>query len=58
MATRTGIDSSIVSRLGRPSSYIFAVEAKFDTDTIRLWTGDSDITIGGETYTGAGTLLH
>ena len=58
MATRQGIDSTITSRLGADQQAIFfAVEAKFDTDTIRLWTGDTPITIGGNSYLGAGTLL-
>lgn len=34
-----------------------AIEAKFDSGTIRLWTGLEDLTIGGNTYTGAGDLI-
>ena len=34
-----------------------AVEAKFDSGNIRVWTGIDDITIGGNTYTGVGDLL-
>ena len=58
MATRQGIDSSIVNRLGADRQAMFlAVKAEFDSDTIRLWTGIDDLTINSETYTGAGELL-
>ena len=58
MATRQGLDSSIVNRLGADEQAIFlAVKAEFDTDDIRVWTGIDDITINSQTYTGAGTLL-
>lgn len=58
MATRQGLDSSIVNRLGADEQAIFlAVKAEFDTDDIRVWTGIDDLTINSETYTGAGTLL-
>tara|TARA_R110000744_G_scaffold53002_2_gene113364 strand:- start:306 stop:932 length:627 start_codon:yes stop_codon:yes gene_type:complete len=59
MATRQGLDASIVNRLGADEQSIFlAVEAIFDTDTIRVWSGLDDLTIGGNTYTGAGSLLN
>lgn len=58
MASRSGIDSNITNRLGADQQILFfAVKAQFDTETIRLWTGIDDITVDGETYTGAGTLL-
>ena len=58
MASRQGIDSSITNRLGADHQFIFfAVKAQFDTETIRLWTGVDEMTIAGETYEGAGTLL-
>jgi hypothetical protein len=58
MASRQGIDSAITSRLEADQQYsFFAVEAQFDTDTVRLWTGIDDITINSNTYTGAGSLL-
>ena len=58
MASRSGIDSNITNRLGADQQLIFfAVKAQFDTETIRLWTGIDDITVDGETYLGAGTLL-
>ena len=58
MATRQGLDSSIVNRLGADEQALFlAVKAEFDTSDIRLWTGVDDLTIDSETYTGAGTLL-
>ena len=34
------------------------VEATFDSGTINLWTGYGNITSGGATYTGAGTLMN
>lgn len=58
MATRQGLDSSIVNRLGADEQALFfAVKAEFDTDDIRVWSGIDDLTISSETYTGAGTLL-
>lgn len=58
MASRSGIDANITNRLGADTQLLFfAVKAQFDTETIRLWTGIDDITVDGETYTGAGTLL-
>lgn len=58
MASRSGIDSQITNRLGADQQLLFfAVKAQFDTETIRLWTGIDDISLDGETYTGAGDLL-
>lgn len=58
MATRQGLDSSIVNRLGADEQALFlAVKAEFDTDDIRVWTGIDDLIISSETYIGAGTLL-
>ena len=58
MATRQGLDASIVTRLGADEQAIFfAVKAEFDTDDIRVWSGSDDITVNSETYTGAGALL-
>jgi len=34
-----------------------AVELFFDSGTVRLWNGVGDLVFGGNTYTGAGTLL-
>jgi hypothetical protein len=59
MATRQGLDASIVNRLGADQQALFfAVKAEFDTDDIRIWSGIDDITINSETYTGAGSLLN
>ena len=59
MATRQGLDSSIVNRLGADQQALFfAVRAEFDTDEIRVWSGIDDLTISSQTYTGAGTLLN
>ena len=58
MSNRGGIDSSITSYLEADHQVLFlAVKAEFDTDTIRLWSGDYSLTINGETYLGVGTLL-
>ena len=58
MATRQGLDASIVNRLGADEQALFfAVKAEFDTDDIRVWSGIDDLTISSEIYTGAGTLL-
>jgi len=58
MATRQGLDSSIVNRLGADEQALFfAVKAEFDTDDILVWSGMDDLVIGSDTYTGAGTLL-
>jgi hypothetical protein len=58
MATRQGLDASIVNRLGADHQAIFfAVKAEFDTDDILVWSGSDDIVINSETYTGAGQLL-
>ena len=58
MATRQGLDASIVSRLGADEQALFfALKAEFDTDDILLWSGTDDLVIASETYTGAGNLL-
>ena len=58
MATRQGLDSSIVNRLGADEQALFfAVKAEFDTDDILVWSGIDDLVIGSDTYIGAGTLL-
>ena len=58
MATRQGLDASIVNRLGADEQALFfAVKAEFDTDDILVWSGIDDLVIGSDTYTGAGTLL-
>ena len=58
MASRTGLTTSITNRLVDDHQQLFfAVKAEFDTDDIRVWTGNDDITIDSETYTGAGSLL-
>ena len=58
MSNRGGIDSSITSYLEADHQVLFlAVKAEFDTETIRLWSGDYDLIIDGGTYTGVGTLL-
>lgn len=35
----------------------YAVELDFDSTPLRLWTGYGDLTIGGSSYTGTGSLL-
>jgi hypothetical protein len=38
-------------------SPFLAVELLFDSGAVRLWTGLKDLSVGGYTYTGAGSLL-
>ena len=58
MATRQGLDASIVNRLGADEQALFfAVKAEFDIDDILIWSGTDDLVIASETYTGAGNLL-
>ena len=58
MSNRGGIDSDIVKYLESDHQILFlAVKAEFDTDTLYVWSGDYDLSLGGNTYTGAGTLL-
>ena len=58
MATRQGVDASIVNRLAADEQAIFfALKAEFDSDDILIWSGIDDIVINSETYTGAGSLL-
>lgn len=58
MSNRGGIDSDIVKYLESDHQVLFlAVKAEFDTDTLHVWSGDYDLTIGGDTYIGTGTLL-
>ena len=66
------IDSGLLTALtGNSVQPFYAVELMFDTKTItgvdgdpvnvgplRLWTGLGNRTIGGETYTGTGSLLN
>ena len=58
MATRTGITTPVANRLVDSHQSLFiAAKAEFDTDDIRVWTGNDDLTIDSETYIGAGSLL-
>lgn len=59
MATRQGIDSSIITALGEDLTYPFlAVKGFFDSGNVRVWSGNEDATIEGETYIGAGSLIQ
>lgn len=59
MSNRGGIDSQIVELLESDHQVIFqAVKLEFDTDTLYLWSGDIDLDIDGNTYTGVGSLLN
>lgn len=58
MASRTGLTTAVTNRLVDSHQQLFvAAKAEFDTDDIRVWSGNDDITIESETYTGAGSLL-
>ena len=59
MATRQGIDTSIVNALSEDKTFPFiAVKGFFDSGNVRVWSGNSDITISGETYLGSGSLIQ
>lgn len=53
------VPSAILTALLQPTVQPFyAIELLFDTAPLRIWTGYGDRTIGGQTYTGAGSLLN
>lgn len=53
------IPSGILSALSQPTiEPFYAVELKFSSGTVRMWTGYGDRTIDGETYIGTGNLLN
>jgi len=55
--TRT-VPSSLLTALSQPEVHPFyAVEMDFDTDPLRLWTGNGERTIFADTYVGAGSLM-
>ena len=59
MATRQGIDASILNRLDDDHTFVFfAVKAEFDTSTIAVHTSGGELTLDGVVYEGAGTLLQ
>lgn len=43
--------------LGKDVDLFVAVELMFDSGALRIWSGIGDKSIGGQTYTGAGSLL-
>lgn len=54
-----------MSRSGVPSEFstdsfagFLAAELLFDSGALRLWNGYGDLTVGGETYTGGGSLIN
>ena len=58
MSNRAGINTSITDTLAEDhQNLFFAVKCEFDTETLRLWSGDGDLSVGGENYLGVGTLL-
>ena len=59
MATRQGIDTAVLQRFDDDHVFVFfAVKAEFDTSTIAVHTSSGELSIGGTTYEGAGTLLN
>jgi len=59
MANRAGISTNITDVLTEDHQFIFfAVKCEFDTETLRVWSGDGDLSVGGENYLGVGTLLQ
>lgn len=63
MSTRfDNLGAALKTKLGNFSSAnivnaFLAVEAVFDSGTIRVWSGLGDLTVDSNTYTGAGDLL-
>mgnify|MGYP003132957622 CR=1 FL=1 len=56
---RDGIDSTIADLLAQDHQILFfAVKAEFDSGDVRVWSGDGDLSVGGENYLGVGTLLQ
>lgn len=52
------IPSGLLVALAQPNvEPFYAIECLFDDDPLRLWTGYGDRVIGGQTYTGGGSLL-
>lgn len=59
MSNRGGVTSEVAELLAADHQIVFlAVKAEFDTETLHLWSGDTDLVIDGATYTGVGTLLN
>ena len=59
MSNRAGINTSITDTLAEDHQNLFmAVKCEFDTETLRLWSGDGNLSVGGENYLGVGTLLQ
>ena len=53
------IPAGILSALAQQSvEPFYAVELKFTSGAVRMWTGYGDRTIDGETYVGTGNLLE
>ena len=62
MSNRSGIDAALVELLGEDNQILFlAVKLEFDTETLRFWNGQQNLTIhesgSNQTYLGAGDLL-
>jgi hypothetical protein len=51
----SGIQAELTKEVVYP---FFAVELYFSSETIRLWTGYGELSVGGNVYLGAGTLLN
>ena len=59
MANRQGFTGKFTDFLDDDHQLIFfAVKADFDSGAVRVWSGDGDLSVGGETYLGVGTLLQ
>lgn len=53
-----GIAAELITALSQPTCKpYFAAEFNFDSAALRVWTGHGDRTIGGNVYTGSGTLI-
>ena len=59
MANRKGFSGKFTDFINDDHQLVFfAVKADFDSGAVRVWSGDGDLSVGGETYLGVGTLLQ
>ena len=59
MANRKGFSGKFTDFINDDHQLVFfAVKANFDSGAVRVWSGDGDLSVGGETYLGVGTLLQ
>jgi hypothetical protein len=53
------IDASLLTQMqGAIVAPAFLIQFDFDSAPLRLWSGIGDVTVSGDTFTGAGPLLN